>query len=250
MTEAVIIASVFLLAGTVKGVIGLGLPTVALGLLTASVGLEAAVTLMLAPSLVTNLWQALSGSNFMAVLKRTWPFLLTATVAVWPGLALAGQWESEILTSILGGLLIAYGVSGLARPAIRTKAGWERWAAPLTGFINGVLTGLTGSFVVPGVLYLQSLSLSRDQLVQAMGMLFTCSTLALAARLAAQDRLPAQMSLGSALAVLPALLGMVIGRGIRAYLSEAGFKRIFFSALITLGAYILVPTLFTWLPRD
>ena len=121
----------------------------------------------------------------------------------------------------------------------------ERWAAPSAGFINGILTGLTGSFVVPGVLYLQSLSLPRDQLVQAMGMLFTCSTLALAAGLAAQDRLPAQLSLGSALAVLPALLGMVVGRGIRAYLSEASFKCIFFSALIALGAYILVPTLFT-----
>jgi uncharacterized membrane protein YfcA len=243
-TEAVLITSVFLLAGTVKGVVGLGLPTVSLGLLTASLGLEAAMALMLAPSFVTNVWQALSGGNGLIVLKRIWPFLLLASIAVWPGVALGGQWQSEILISMLGALLIAYGLSGLTRPEIRTPPSRERWAAPLTGCINGVLTGLTGSFVVPGVLYLQSLSLSRDQLVQAMGMLFTCSTIALAVGLAAQGRLPAQMSLGSIVAVLPALLGMIVGRGIRAHVSEAAFKRIFFAALIALGTYILAPALF------
>lgn len=236
-----LIASVFLLAGAVKGVIGFGLPTVALGLLTASVGLEAAMALMLAPSFVTNVWQALSGGNAFVVVKRIWCFLLLATLAVWPAVALAGQWESEVLTSILGGLLIAYGLSGLTRPEIRIRPNRERWAAPLMGCINGILTGLTGSFVLPGVLYLQSLSLSRHQLVQAMGVLFTCSTVALAAALAARGRLPAQIGLGSVLAILPALVGMIAGRSIRAHLSEAAFRRIFFAALIALGAYILAP---------
>lgn len=238
-SDAVLITSVFVLAGTVKGVIGLGLPTVSLGLLTASLGLEAAMALMLAPSFVTNIWQALNGGNGLIVLKRIWPFLLLASIAVWPGVVLGAQWESEILTSILGGLLIVYGVSGLARSQVRTPPSRERWAGPLTGCINGFLTGLTGSFVVPGVLYLQSLSLSRDELVQAMGMLFTCSTIALAVGLSAQGKLPAQISVSSILAVVPALLGMIVGRSIRTRLSEAAFKRVFFAALIALGAYVL-----------
>lgn len=250
MTEAVLITSVFLLAGAVKGVIGLGLPTVALGLLTASVGLEAAMALMLAPSFVTNVWQALSGGDALLVLKRIWSFLLLTTIAVWPGAALGGQWESEVLASMLGALLIAYGLSGPTGLQIMTRPSREPWVAPLTGGVNGVLTGLTGSFVVPGVLYLQSLSLSRDQLVQAMGMLFTCSTIALAAALAAQGKLPPQMSFGSVLAVPPALLGMIAGRSIRVHLPEATFRRNFFAALIALGAYILAPALLAWLSES
>ena len=244
MTEAVLITSVFLVAGAVKGVTGLGLPAVALGLLTASIGIEAAMALMLAPSFVTNVWQALSGGNRLAVVKRIWLLLLLASLAIFPGVALAAQWNSEALAGILGGLLIAYGVLGLTRPAIRMPPDWERWAAPLTGCVNGILTGLTGSFMVPGVFYLQSLSLPRDQLVQAMGMLFTCSTVALALGLAAQGRLPAQIGISSMLAVLPALLGMVLGRRIRAHLSGARFQQIFFAALIALGTYILVPSVF------
>ena len=67
-----LVAGVLLLAGTVKGVVGLGLPTVTLALLTATTGLEAAVAVMLLPSLVTNLWQALAGGGFAVLL---WGFL-------------------------------------------------------------------------------------------------------------------------------------------------------------------------------
>ena len=243
MPETLLILAVFVLAGAVKGVIGLGLPTVALGLLTASIGLEAAMALMLAPSFVTNLWQSVVGGHGVVVVRRTWPFLLLATLAVWPGVALSGGWDSDVLTGLLGGLLIAYGVAGLTRPALRIRPGSEIWASPLLGAVNGVLTGLTGSFVVPGALYLQSLALPRDQLVQAMGVLFTCSTVALALALAVEGRLPGQIGVASMLAVLPALFGMVLGRRIRAHLSEAAFKQIFFAALIALGAYIVLPTL-------
>ena len=243
MPEILLILAVFVLAGAVKGVIGLGLPTVALGLLTASIGLEAAMALMLAPSFVTNLWQGLVGGHGLVVVRRTWPFLLFATVAVWPGVALSGGWDSEALTGLLGGLLIAYGVAGLTRPALKIRPETEIWASPLLGAVNGFLTGLTGSFVVPGALYLQSLGLPRDQLVQAMGVLFTCSTVALALALAMEGRLPGEIGVASMLAVIPALFGMVLGRRIRAHLSEAAFKRVFFAALIALGAYIVLPAL-------
>ena len=45
-----VIALIFLLAGAVKGVVGLGLPTVSLGLLTVVFGLKGAMVLMIVPS--------------------------------------------------------------------------------------------------------------------------------------------------------------------------------------------------------
>jgi hypothetical protein len=78
------IGTAFLLAGTVKGVIGLGLPTVSLGLLTVALDLPTAMALLVVPSFVTNLWQATSGGNGAVILLRIWPFLLMATTTVWP----------------------------------------------------------------------------------------------------------------------------------------------------------------------
>lgn len=240
LAEAAVVAAVFVLAGTVKGVIGLGLPTVALGLLAASVGLERAMALMLVPSFVTNVWQAVAGRHLRVVLRRTWPFLLAATVAVWPGALLGAGWGAAALTALLGLLLVAYGVLGLTRFAPALSPRHEVWAGPLLGGVNGLLTGLTGSFVVPGVPYLGALALPRDALVQAMGLLFTASTVALGVVLAGLGRLPAEAGVASALAVLPALAGMVLGQRIRGRLSDATFRRAFQFGLIALGAYILV----------
>ncbi len=111
------------------------------------------------------------------------------------------------------------------------------------GAINGVLTGMTGSFVVPGVMYLQALGLPRDMLIQAMGMLFTVSTLALAAALGGNGLLTAERGALSAAALLPAIIGMAAGRRIRRSLSEPQFRRLFFVSLLLLGAYIMAGAL-------
>lgn len=233
------IAAVFLLGGTVKGVIGLGLPTIALGLFAATMDIRAAMALLLVPSFVTNIWQVASGGHFRALLRRLWPFLGCAAVAIWFGGAALKGADAGWLAALLGALVVAYAVLGLTRPAFRLAPRREAVAGPLVGIVNGVLTGLTGSFVVPGVLYLQALGLSRDALVQAMGMLFMASTIALAAALGGHGLLPTALLGTSTAAVIPAMIGMTVGRRLRGRLSEAAFRKVFFWALLVLGLYIV-----------
>lgn len=231
-------AVVFLLAGMVKGVIGLGLPTVCLGLMVLFVELPAAMALLLVPSFVTNLWQASVGGHGAALLWRLWPFLVPATLLVWVGGQAIVLADATLLSLLLGLLLIWYAAMNLKGTRISVPPEKERWAGPLLGGANGILTGLTGSFVVPGVLYLQAIGLPRDQLVQAMGILFTLATLALAASLGGHGLLTADLGLISVLGVIPALIGMVVGQRIRARLSEARFRKVFFWSLMFLGLYI------------
>ena len=206
------IAGTFLLAGTVKGVIGLGLPTVSLALMTVALGLPQAMALLLVPSFVTNVWQALGGGNALVVLRRIWPFLIMATVTVWLGATALTRVDLSLLSALLGLLLVVYGVVNLAGVRLTVGSRQEVWAGPLVGTVNGVLTGMTGSFVVPGVMYLQAIGLPRDRLIQAMGMLFTVSTVALAIALQGNRFLTAELGALSAAAVVPALLGMVFGQ--------------------------------------
>ena len=246
MTGPVVIATIaltFLLAGSVKGVVGLGLPTVSLALLTATIGLQPAMALLLVPSFVTNAWQAAVGGHGRAILLRIWPFLLTATAMIWVGAQALTRVDVSILSALLGVLLMTYAVLGLGRPQIAIPRAWEIWAGPVTGAVNGVLTGLTGSFVVPGVPYLQAIGLPRDLLVQAMGMLFTASTLGLALALGGQQLLTTELGLLSAAAVAPALLGMALGQLLRRRIPEASFRRCLLVALLALGGYIFATSL-------
>lgn len=238
-----IIFATFLIAGTVKGVLGLGLPTVSLALLMLAFDLPHAMALLLVPSFVTNLWQALTGGHTRSIIKRLWPFLALAALLVWPGSLALTHVDLDLLTALLGGLLVVYAALSLAGFAVDISPASARWAGPLLGAVNGLLTGMTGSFVVPGVLYLQSIKLPRDVMIQAMGMLFTVSTVALALAMGGQNLLSTDQGLMSASGVLPAVIGMMVGQNIRNMLAEVTFRRVFFIALLALGGYIMVHTM-------
>lgn len=235
-----IITATFLFAGLVKGLVGLGLPVVSLGLLVAIFDLTTAMALLIMPALFTNLWQAFSGGNFRRLVNRLWPFLLMASITVWFGSSALTKIDLSILSMLLGVLLATYALLSLSGIRFVIKETYEPWAGILLGSVNGILTGMTGAFAVPGVMYLQGIGFSRDQLVQAMGLLFCVSTIALAIALHRHNLLTNETGLVSAIAVLPALLGMWFGQRLRQRLSEHHFRQVFFVSLLLLGVYIIV----------
>ncbi|AZF07323.1 sulfite exporter TauE/SafE family protein [Pseudomonas sp. R5-89-07] len=235
-----LVMGTFLLAGTVKGVIGLGLPTVAMGMLGLAMLPAQAAALLIIPSTVTNLWQLALGGHLSALLKRLWPMFVlialgTGLGTLWLGMD-AGPW----VVRALGGALLVYALSGLFLPTFKVAPRTERWLGPLCGLITGLITSATGVFVIPAVPYLQALGLSRDQLVQALGLSFSVSTLALAAGLAWRGALGGGEVGASLLALVPALLGMWLGQALRQRISVLWFKRVFFTGMALLGAHLLL----------
>ncbi len=236
----VLVVLTFFLAGTVKGVIGLGLPTIAMGLLGLAMPPAQAAALLIVPSTLTNLWQLAAGGHLLALLRRLGPMLLMIFVgtllgSVWLGID-SGPWAVHAL----GGALLVYAGYGLLGPALRVAPVHERWLGPLCGAVTGVVTAATGVFVMPAVPYLQSLGLDRDQMVQALGLSFTVSTLALAVGLAGQGALGGQALGASLLMLAPALLGMLGGQWLRQRIGAAVFKRCFFIGLALLGGHLLI----------
>ena len=242
-STVLLVVLTFLLAGTVKGVIGLGLPAVSLGSLTVALDLPTAMALTLVPSFFTNIWQSVAGGNARIILSRLWPFLLMATVTVWIGVHALARLNPTLPTGLLGALLVTYSVFNLGGVRLAIPARHEAWAGPLIGTTNGVLTGMTGTSVVPGVMFLQAIGLPRDVLIQAMGMLFTVSTVALTVALQQSNFLNLDQAILSAGAVVPAVIGMVGGQALRKRLSEQRFRTVFFVALLLLGAYIIANAL-------
>lgn len=232
---ALLVGGVFFLAGIVKGVIGLGLPTVAMGLLGVAVPPAQAAALLLMPSFVTNVWQLFTGPRFGALLRRLWPMMLGITGGTLAGSGVIAGGAAHVATAGLGAALLIYGVSGLLKPHLRVPPRAERWAGPFVGATTGLVTGATGVFVIPAVPYLGSLGLDRDDLVQALGLAFTVSTLALAGGLALHGALPLAATGASLLAVLPALAGMAVGGWLRARIQPETFRRYFFAGLLVLG---------------
>ncbi|MER8467130.1 sulfite exporter TauE/SafE family protein [Mesorhizobium sp. M1396] len=235
------IGAVFLTAGFVKGVVGMGLPTVAMGLLAVTMPPAQAAALLLIPSLVTNLWQLLAGPSFGGLCKRLWTMTAGIVLGTVAGAGLLTGTHTGVASAGLGAALVLYALVGLAKAGFITPVHHEVWASPLAGVATGLVTGVTGVFVIPPVPYLQSLRLDKEDLIQALGLSFTVSTAALAIGLFRTCALasPTAQLAGSILALAPALAGMFAGQALRQKMSVETFRKMFFVGMLALGVYLV-----------
>lgn len=236
---SLLVIATFLLAGMIKGVIGLGLPTVAMGLLGLAMAPSQAAALLIIPATLTNVWQLAFGGHLSGLVKRLWPMLLAIFLGTGAGSLWIGMADAPWVVRLLGAALMLYALSGLCLPPLRVGRRSERWLGPLCGAVTGVITSATGVFVMPAVPYLQALGLSKDELVQAMGLSFTVSTLALAAGLLWRGALGGGELSASLLVLIPAVLGMLLGQWLRQRIRAVVFKRLFFVGIGLLGGHLL-----------
>lgn len=229
------LAATFVVAGLVKGVTGMGLPTVAMGVLGVFMPPAAAAAMLVIPSFVTNVWQLLGGSSAAALARRLWSMMAGIVLGTVAGAALLARADPRWSSLALGVALTGYAAYAWFSPSLSVPRRAQSWLSPLVGVTTGLVTGATGVFVVPAVPYLQALGLARDDMVQALGLSFTVSTVALAAGLAVHGAYRADDLGMSALALLPALAGMWLGQKIRSRISAATFRRCFLLFLGGLG---------------
>jgi uncharacterized protein len=228
----------FVVAGLVKGVIGMGLPTIAMGLLSLVLSPAQAAAILVIPSLVTNVWQLFAGPNPMVLFQRLFGMLAGVVAGTLAGAGILVGNRAGTAAVALGIALVLYALVGLAGLKLAVARRHEVWLAPLVGTATGLVTGATGVFVLPAVPYLQAIGLAKDELVQALGLSFTISTVALAAGLLHMGAFPSASAGLSMLALAPALGGMWLGQALRRRLDAVAFRRVFFAGLFLLGLYL------------
>jgi uncharacterized membrane protein YfcA len=231
---------VFVFAGFVKGVIGMGLPTVAMGFLTLLMAPAEAATILVLPSFVTNVWQLAAGPRLVILLRRLWPTLLAVTI----GTVAAARWFGAVSSAgtlaALGAALALYAATSLAPLRLEIPARTEWWLGPIVGAATGAVTAATGVFVIPIVPYLQALRLAPEDLVQALGLSFTVSTIALAAALAGDGQFQWPHAGASVLALAASIGGMLLGQAVRTRMQPKTFRLWFLVGLLLLGLHLMV----------
>jgi len=239
-----IIVAAFLTAGTIKGAIGVGLPTTAIAILGTGLELREAIPLLIVPSLVANIWQILRGGALIELLKRFWLLNAIACVGVWLGTVILFKADPAVLSALLGFVVMLYAGMGLAAFAPRVSPHREAVLTPVVGLGAGLLTGTTGSLLLPLMVYLQALGLEKDRFVQAAGLSLLIGTIAWALSLVQQGALDGRAVLLSCIALMPTLAGMAFGQWIRDRLSQALFRKVVYGLLLVLGANLVYKNLF------
>src|ERR1700689_3553299 len=167
-TLPIVVATLaFLLAGFVKGVIGLGLPTVSMGLLSLVMAPAKAASLLIVPSFVTNVWQLAAGPSFWRLARRLWPMLAGVAVGTLSGTGLLAGSHAGQAAVALGLMLMLYAGLGLTSMRFSVAPAAEWWLGPLIGALTGLATAATGVFAIPAVPYLGALNLDKEDMIDA-----------------------------------------------------------------------------------
>ena len=182
----ILIAAAFLLAGFIKGAIGLGLPTVSMGLLAVTMPPGQAIAIVIVPAIVTNIWQTFGGPYLRDIMRRLWPLMVGTVIGIWLNAGLLTGPYAPYGTVVLGTLLVIYAILGLSQISFKVARRDEKWIGGIVGLITGVVSAATGVQVIPSVPFMQAIGMEKDELVQALGVFFTVATVALAFNLTAR----------------------------------------------------------------
>lgn len=231
--------AVFLIAGTIKGIAGIGMPTIALGLMTLVLAPRMAVAIILFPLIVSNAWQFYRAGDMWAAIKRYRFFLVAMMILIFFSAILSAGASDRLIYGALGTVILLFvAINVLGTPPELPKR-LDRPAQLLLGSATGLFGGLAAVYA-PGIaIYLAMRHVEKEEMVRATGLLVFAGSLPLLAGYLTQDLLSPRLALVSALMVIPTLIGFQIGEKVRHGLSQEAFKNVFFIVFFFLGLNLL-----------
>jgi uncharacterized membrane protein YfcA len=235
----ILVAAAFLLAGFIKGVIGLGLPTVSMGLLAVTMQPSRAIAIVIVPAIVTNIWQTFAGPYLRDIIRRLWPLMASTAIGIWLNAGMLTGPYARHGAIVLGVLLVIYAITGLGKFSFSVARSNEKWIGGMVGLVTGAVSAATGVQVIPSMPFMQAIDMEKDELVQALGVFFTVATVALAFTLTSAGLLSASTVLPGAVAMASAFAGMFIGQAVRSRMQPEAFRRWFLIAMIFLGLHLV-----------
>ena len=234
---------IFTISGIVKGIVGMGLPTISLLLLTLFTNINTAISLIIIPSLATNLFQGFLGKYFKELVREFWGFFIVSGFFVYLGTFIFVKVNVQISTLLLSILIILYSFIVLIKKNFSIKNKKSIFLRLTVFSTNGILTGTTGSLIIPGVFYFQSLGFNKEKLIQALGLHFSVLTLFLGLSKSYNNYyLTQDLLFVSLVSCFFAFSGMYVGSIIRSKIDEKIFKNLFIFSLIILGFLIALKT--------
>ena len=224
----------------IKGAIGLGFSTICLAMLANVIELKTAISIVVLPSLLSNLMVMFDVGNFKVCVKTfLWMFIM-ALPGMLLGLQLLRQPDNTWSVTLLALVLIVYGIWGWSNHQFKIDQRHLKKLNPIVGFITGSVNGATGSQIFPIMPYLLSLNISKDMLVQTINLSFTLCSLIMLGSLYAMQSLDTESIATYSLGIIPVAIGVWLGNKVRRKIPEDRFRQSVMLLIILLGSLLLL----------
>lgn len=236
-------AAVVLGAAFVKGAIGFGFPALGTPLLTLVVDVKTAVVLLILPNIVMDGIQFARRGTPRATARRFSVLLAAGALGMIVGTRVLVVLSPRATTLILGLFVLCFVALNATGLAPRVPPHWERWLSAPTGFVAGVIGGVTNAPATALVLYFRAIGLSKHEFVSSVAFTFFFYKLVQLGAVSWYGLLPWPLLWVSLALTVVGLVGFAVGLRVQDRLDQRGFNRAVLVFLALLGAWLLIRSL-------
>ena len=240
LLTVVYILFTYFLGGITQGILGVGLITVVISLLSFVIDVKETIALVIIPTIITSFFQMINGSNLKAIIKDTRYFLVFSTLIIVPGVFLLNGLESNLILIIIAMLLFMNSSLSLSNRVVAIPNHQNSIIQVSAGSLNGFIIGLTSIYTMPFVFLLQSLKYNKEKTVQFMGLAFLLYSCMQFLSLSYSKLISINTIIPSLIVTLPVIIGFLLGKKIRSFISEKLFKKLFYLMLLVMSGIILI----------
>src|SRR6516165_6461555 len=240
--QASIIAAVvcsLIVAGFLKGIIGVGMPVVALPLLSLFIDIKSAAMLLSMPLIFSNLPQALEGGKTKRCLMQLMPVILGMIPGLFLGVRVLLALDANVAKIIAGLVLMGVGGVTLLAPKLQLLCRLVLLTGVTFGFFGGILGGLAAMAGPLVFIFLLAKGLRGKAFTKEASLYLVVSAGLLAIFLTASSQFSWLDVSVSTAATLPVVLGMYVGQQMRDRIAPETFRKLVLIAVIAAGAELL-----------
>ena len=246
ITTIVIAFAAVCMGGIAKGITGIGLPIISIAILVHFLPPSLSIAIVVIPILVTNLWQAVRFKNFLEPVRRFWLTIIFFITSLVITAYFSAGMDTNYLFGILGAAVLIFSLSNFMRPRTHSiSPSTERWLGPLAGIAGGFLGGISTIWGPPLMIFLMMLHLKKEEWIQAVGLIWFTGAIPLTLSFWANGMLNEQSFPLSAAAVIPGMIGVLIGEKIRGWINQETFRKVMLGLLFIIGLNLIRRALFT-----
>jgi len=235
----IVILVALTLGGLSKSITGIGLPMIAIPIMSSFIGMQNAVLVMVLPGIVSNLWMMIAYRDQMKLLKSQWVYLAAGIVG-----GAIGAWvlvhvsERVLLFALAGWTFVALAFS-IFKPTALLKPGVGKVLAPVAGLVGGVSQGALGISAPAVATYAYSLQLEPRGYVYAVSVAFLLFGGAQALAFIQLGLYTHERLVGGMIALVPLFVTIPVGIWLSKFISRKAFNVIIIVMLVMMNAKLI-----------
>ncbi len=234
----------FFVAGAVKGTLGIGLPIAAVGLMTQFMDPRLAMSLMVFPIMITNIWQCYRAGGIPETFKKYYLFAIVLALSLITTTYFTARISAAWLVAFVGTIIVLFSLINLFYSPPSIPARLDKRAQFVGGTVAGIIGGLTAIWSPPIAIYLIARDVGKEDFVRATGFLFFIGSIPLCFGFIQNGLMTGSLAGISMAMIIPSLIGFSLGEVIRSKIKPERFKSIVLICFLIIGINLIRKALF------